>query len=165
MWIIAKYEKLKKDLFKKELFKKLSEDIIFYNPKIKKTCCSSKKKDNPPEINLLGDYIFCFSKNFEKKEIINKIKFTIGLKYVLDGYTENQREINNFIYNCKKYETKEGFLTSDFFNIKNNKDYKFTDGPFKDFIFKVIEIQKNRLRVLMGNKQAIVRRSLLFSSL
>ena len=54
----------------------------------------------------------------KKKENINKIKYTIGLKHILNGHTENQKEIKNFIYNCKKYETREGFLTSDFLVYK-----------------------------------------------
>ena len=102
--------------------------MIFYNPKIEKIR-TIKNKNYSLEINLLGDYIFCFSKNFEKKENINKIKYTIGLKHILNGHTENQKEIKNFIYNCKKYETREGFLTSDFFSIQNNKNYKFNNGP------------------------------------
>ena len=162
MWIIVKYDNIKKNLFKKKILKKFDEDVIFYNPKIEKIR-TIKNKNYSLEINLLGDYIFCFSKNFEKKENINKIKYTIGLKHILNGHTENQKEIKNFIYKFKKYETREGFLTSDFFSIKNNKNYKFNNGPLKDLIFKVIEIQKNRLRVLMGNKQAIVSKNLLFS--
>ena len=66
MWVIIKYDNIKKNLFKKELLKKLNEDVIFYNPKIEKIR-TIKNKNCSLEINLLGDYIFCFSKNFEKK--------------------------------------------------------------------------------------------------
>ena len=34
---------------------------------------------------MLGDYIFCHHKNLEKKNIIDSLRFTRGLKYLLEG--------------------------------------------------------------------------------
>ena len=31
MWIIVKYDNIKKNLFKKEILKKFDKDVIFYN--------------------------------------------------------------------------------------------------------------------------------------
>ena len=54
MWVVASVKNF--NIFKGELEKKFS-NVEFYNPKIIK---SNKK------VNLLGQYIFCFSKDFKK---------------------------------------------------------------------------------------------------
>ena len=42
MWIIVKYDNIKKNLFKKEILKKFDKDVIFYNPKIEKNSYHKK---------------------------------------------------------------------------------------------------------------------------
>ena len=60
MWIVAKYEKKKINFFIENLKKKLDGDLLIYNPSIKvKIYYQNKLIDK--KINILGDYIFCFS--------------------------------------------------------------------------------------------------------
>ena len=56
------------------------------------------------EVDILGDYLFCFHKNFSNKSTINQLKFSRGLKYFLDGFIEFQIDVKNFIEKCKNLE-------------------------------------------------------------
>ena len=49
------------------------------------------------EFNLLGDYLFCFHKNFKNSNTLNNLKFTRGLKYFLSGF-KKLTERNTNIY-------------------------------------------------------------------
>ena len=40
---------------------------------------------------LLGDYLFCYHKKFENKNVLNSLKFTKGLKYFLNGFELSER--------------------------------------------------------------------------
>ena len=47
-----------------------------------------------------------------------------------------------------------------------DKYYKFSSGPFTDKIFKIIELQKNKIDILMGNiKTKIKKKEFLFTPL
>ena len=51
-----------------------------------------------------------------------------------------------------------------FFDLDLNKRYKFLSGPFSEKIFKIINLQKSNIRVLMGNiKTTIKRKEFLFT--
>ena len=66
----------------------------------------------------------------------------------------------NFISFCKSNEDSLGYLTQSFFNLKKNSKAKFIDGPFANLIFEIIEEQKNKLRVIIGNfKTTISKKS------
>ena len=95
MWTIIKFDKNRLDFLKKDLEKKLGKDFIIYKPKllIQKY---KKNKSTSREVNLLGDYLFCFHNNFKNPETINRLKFTKGLKYFLNGFIKSQKEINKF---------------------------------------------------------------------
>ena len=96
MWVIAKYDKNKVNLFIDSLKKELNEDVVIYNPVIKfENYC--KKKVVEKKINILDDYMFCFSKEFADSSILNNLKYTKGLKYFLNGVQESQIEIEDFI--------------------------------------------------------------------
>ena len=62
-------------------------------------------KNKIREIHLLGDYIFCYNKHFDKSNILNKLKFLRGIKHLLIGSINSQKEIKFFIDKCKKSET------------------------------------------------------------
>ena len=86
MWSIIKFDKKKFSLLKEDLKIKFGQDIKIYTPKI---CIENFRKNRliKKEINLLGDYLFCFHNNFSSDEKINSLKFTRGLKYILNGHS------------------------------------------------------------------------------
>ena len=79
MWIVAKVDK--KNLFnlKKEFSFKLGEGLQIYSPKILLEKFA-KKKLIKKEIEILGDYIFCFHNKFESSNSTVSLKYTKGLK-------------------------------------------------------------------------------------
>ena len=162
MWTILKIDKKKFKLLKLDFEKKLGKELKFYNPKIK---IQKFQKNNYKdfEVDILGNYLFCFHKSFEKKNVMSSLQYSRGLKYFLEGFTQSQREINLFINKCKNYEDDKGFLSSSFFSICFYKNYKFFSGPFTERIFKVINLQKNKIEILMGQiKTTIDRKNFLF---
>lgn len=163
MWTIIKYDKKNFSILVSELKKKIGEDLIVYNPKIQLKKFKNRRLV-AKSVNLIGDYFFCYHTNFEKKTSIQKYKFCKGLKYFLDGYLEFQHEIISFINKCKSLEDHNGFVAKSFCDIDLFKNYKFLSGPFSEKIFKVIELKKNRINILMGNvKTTINKKEFLFS--
>ena len=158
MWTIIKFDKKRLDFLKKDLEKKLGKDFIIYKPKllIQKY---KKNKTISQEINLLGDYLFCFHDNFKNSETVNRLKFSKGLKYFLNGFIKSQKEIKKFIQKCKGSENNKGYLSSDFFEINLNKEYKFHNGPFIGMIFKILKLQKNKINIILGNKKTILSKN------
>ena len=162
MWTILKIDKKKFKLLKLDFEKKLGKEFKFYNPKIK---IQKFQKNNYKdfEVDILGNYLFCFHKSFEKKNVMSSLQYSRGLKYFLEGFTQSQCEINLFINKCKNYEDDNGFLSSSFYSICFDKNYKFFSGPFAERIFKVINLQKNKIEILMGQiKTTIDRKNFLF---
>ncbi len=165
MWAILKFDKKNLSLLKKDLKNKLDKNLKFYSPKIK----IQKFKNNKlvsKELNLMGDYLFCYHESLKCTNKINTLKFTRGLKYFLNGFKDTQKDIEVFIENCKNSENDEGFLSKEFFEIELNKKYKFSSGPFTEKIFQIINLQKNKIKILMGDlKTTIRRKDYLFSPL
>ncbi len=162
MWTIIKFDKKNLDLLKKDLRNKLNSDIIFYTPQL----LIEKFKNNKirkKKYNLLGDYIFCFHKSFKKSDTIQTLKFARGLKYFLGGCMESQKEIANFITKCKNAENKDGYLSHNFFELELNSTYKFSSGPFINMIFKIIDLQKNKINILLGNIKTTIGKDYLFT--
>jgi len=164
MWVIAKYDKKKTNFFLQDLRKKLNDKVVIYDPKIKVEKLY-KKKIISKEFSILGDYIFCFNPKFENQNILNELKFTKGLKYFLKGFRKSQNEIKEFIKKCKKSEHENGFISADFFDIEINKKYKFNNGPFLNFIFQVLEVQKTKFKILICDKITTIKKGFLFSTL
>ena len=79
------------------------------------------------------------------------MKFTKGLKYFLSGFSQSQKDIEKFIHKCKESENKYGYLTQSFYEICKNTNYRFSSGPFTEKIFKIINLQKNKIDILLGN--------------
>ena len=157
MWAVLKFKTNSFSILQEDLNKKLGNDFKIYIPKIR----IQKYKNNKlitKDLNLLGDYIFCYHKSLERKNIINSLRFTRGLKYLLEGFVESQGEIQKFIKKCKDSEGQEGFLSRDFFDLDLGRKYKFSSGPFADKIFKIINLQRNRIKVLMGNIETTIKK-------
>jgi hypothetical protein len=165
MWSIIKFDKKKFSLLKEDLKIKFGQDIKIYTPKI---CIENFRKNRliKKEINLLGDYLFCFHNNFSSDEKINSLKFTRGLKYILNGHKESQGEIEIFVKKCKEFEDDRGYVSSNFVDLVLNRKYKFLSGPFSSKIFEIINLHKNKIRILMGNlKTSINKKEFLISPL
>tara|TARA_Y100000590_G_C15738303_1_gene1019336 strand:- start:3534 stop:4031 length:498 start_codon:yes stop_codon:yes gene_type:complete len=162
MWTIIKFDKDKLHFLKEDLSKKLGKDYKIYIPRL----IFKKYKNNKiinKEFNLLGDYLFCFHKKFEDSKVMNSLIYTRGLKYFLNGFMESQGEIKNFIQKCKNSEDKNGYLCNQFYELKVNSSYQFFSGPFTNAIFKIIELQKHKINVLIGNlKTTINKKEFLF---
>jgi len=150
MWIVAKIKLKNLETFKKNLSEKIGEDIKFYHPKVEyhKYFGNKVKKF---EKFILENYIFCFHKNFKISSCINKYRSTRGLDYFLEGYNQDQNQILNFIDYCRSFEDKKGYLTQSFFMATVTKKAKFISGPFTNVIFEILEKQKNKLKILIGN--------------
>ena len=80
---VIKFKKKKLRTFKERLKEKVGQDCSFYLPKILVQKYVKNKLINKEKL-MLGDYLFCFHKNFEKKNFINQLKFLKGLKYFLN---------------------------------------------------------------------------------
>ena len=124
MWTILKFDKRKIDFLKKDFKEKLGNDYIIYSPKILVKKYQKNVVINK-EISLLGDYLFCFHKNFRNPNIINQLKFTRGLKYFLTDFLISQNEIQNFVNKCKELENIKGYITENIYEIIEYKKYKF----------------------------------------
>ena len=150
MWKIIKINKKELGLFKSDFFRKIDKDLTIYIPKIQ-LFKNFKKKLYKHEVNILGDYIFCYRKKFEEKTFMTLLKNFKGLSDILVEGAKGQNEISNFIERCKKSEDENGYLTQKFFELNIKKNYKFLNGPFSEKIFKIINLQKNKIDILMGN--------------
>ena len=73
-------------------------------------------------------------------------------------------KLKKFISQCKKLENQKGYLSQNIFDLKINSNYKFSSGPFCEMIFKIIDLQKDRIDILMGNiKTTIKKQEFLFN--
>ena len=150
MWVVAKIKKREIHLFKKELLKKFGSEIQFYNPKIQYQKFI-KNKIKRFEKFILENYIFCYHEKLALPKEINKYKFLKGLEYFLQGHYQNQSEIIKFINHCKSFENKDGYLSQAFFKTMIVRKAQFVSGPFANMMFEIIEKQKNKFKILIGN--------------
>ena len=150
MWIVAKIKIKNLNTFKKSLTEKMGKDIQFYCPKIKYQKYFNGKVKKI-ETFILGNYIFCHHIKFKKDSTISEIKYLKGLIYFLNGSDQNQKELIKFIEYCKSFENKDGYLTPLFFKTMVTKKAKFLSGPFTNMMFEILERQKNKLKILVGN--------------
>ena len=87
-------------------------------------------------------------------------------RYFLNGFGQSQEEIEKFIKKCKESENTKGYLSQSFFQLCKNSNYQFTSGPFSEKIFKIINLQKNKINILLGNiKTTIENKELSFTPL
>ena len=162
MWTIIKIDKKKIDFLKNDFRKILGKDIEIYSP----TFLVEKYEKNKivkKKLKLFGDYFFCYHRKLGSKEILNSLQFTRGLKYFLNGFQSSQDEISKFITKCKNSENEQGFLTQNFFDLYVKKQYIFKNGPFAEKIFRILNFQKDNMRILLGNfKTSIKKKDYLF---
>ena len=95
--------------------------------------------------------MFCYNENFRQTSFVNQARYIKGLEYFLNGYHQNQNEIIKFIEYCKTFENKEGYLMPSFFKEIIKQKAKFISGPFTNMVFEIVERQKNKLKILLGN--------------
>ena len=96
MWTVIKFEKKRINFLREDLTKKLGSNYKIYIPKIKIQKYIKNKLVNK-EVSVLGDYMFCFHKQFNSNLTIEALKFVRGLKYFLTGNNVSQDYIKNFI--------------------------------------------------------------------
>lgn len=162
MWTIIKFEKKSLNFLKSDLEDKLGTSCKIYIPKILYKRFN-KKKLVKKEFNLLGDYLFCFNEKFSDSKFLKSINYVRGLKYVLQGFNQSQSEISKFIERCKASEDTEGYISEQFYDLKINSNYKFFSGPFANSIFKILQLQKNKIQIIMGSlKTTINKKEFLF---
>ena len=65
MWVILKIKNKEFSILKESFLKVLGKDVKFYLPKIKIQKFKKNKVKNY-ETQILGDYLFCYHKKFEK---------------------------------------------------------------------------------------------------
>ena len=150
MWTVLKFHKSELSLFKEDLIKNLGKDFQLYIPKIRIQKYKKNKLINI-DLNLLGDYLFCYHESFKNKETISSMKFIKGLKYFLNGFNESQESIKRFIQECKSTENDQGFVSREILDLKLEKKYKFLNGPFSNQIFEILKLQKEKIRIVTGN--------------
>jgi len=150
MWVVAKIKLKNLNVFKKDLVKKVGNDIEFYQPKIEYHRYFGDKIKRFEKL-ILENYIFCYHKRFQKSNFVNQVKFLKGLDYFLHGYNLNQDNIIKFIKYCKSFENEKGYLTQSFFKTIIAKKAQFISGPFTNMIFEILEKQKNKLKILVSN--------------
>jgi hypothetical protein len=150
MWVIAKINYKEVEIFKSYLKKFLGSEISFYNPSI---CIEkiNKRKIIKHTKQLLTSYIFCYHKNFQDENTINQIRDLKGLNYFLKNYKLSQDQILSFINNCKKFENKDGYVSPSFFKHLLSNKAKFISGPFTNLFFEIIEKQKSKMKIKIGN--------------
>ena len=150
MWVVAKIKIKNLNTFKKDLTEKIGNDIKFYHPKIEYHKYFGDKVKRFEKL-ILENYIFCCHEKLKKSRYVSELKFLKGLEYFLEGYNQNQNNIIKFIEHCKAFENGKGYLTQSFFKAIITKKAKFISGPFTNMIFEVIEKQKNKLKIIVGN--------------
>ena len=150
MWIVAKINNKEFNTFKKALISNLGIIPEIYGPKILTEKIIKNKIHRKKEF-ILNNYIFLKHNKFLDKKILNSLNYLRGLNMILPFSESSQYEITNFIKKCKENENRLGYLSQNFFDLILNKHVKFNSGPFSKFIGKLIEIQKNKIKVLVKN--------------
>ena len=83
-------------------------------------------------------------------------------KIFLGGCKPFQKEIEEFIDKFKSFENEEGYVSKSFFEINQNTYYKFSSGPFTQQVFKIIEIQKNKINILLGKVKTTINQKIFY---
>jgi len=162
MWIVIKFNKKEINLLKKDLKSKLGEEVKFFLPKIKFQKLKNNRLFNEENF-LLGNYLICFHPSFENVSLLNNLKYCKGLSYFLRDFCNSQKEIIAFINKCKNHQDDKGYIKQSFFNFGENHNFKFMSGPFTNMIFKILEKQKNSIKILVRDcKLTVLRNKYLF---
>ena len=126
-----------------ELLKKISNSEIYF-PKIK------LKKNK--EKNILGNYLFCYNKNFHSNNnLFYEFRNLKGLKKILFADKLSQKEISNFVDYCKSHEDESGYIQNSFFKENIMSKGKIISGPFSNYIFDILSKEKRRIKAIIGD--------------
>ena len=158
MWLVLKYKKNELNYLKHDLKKKLGNLPTVFIPKVKYQKLI-KNKIHFVEREILDDYLICYHEEFKEIKILNYLKNLRGLKYFLSNSYNNQKEIISFINYCKNNQSDDGYLKQSFFEFSNITKGIFLSGPFTNMIFKVIENQKNKLKILIGSMKTTITKN------
>lgn len=140
MWIVILANNI--NFLNNELLKKISNSKIYF-PK-------TKLKKNK-EKNILGNYLFCYSKNFNtNNKFFHDLRNLKGLKKILFADKLSQKEISNFVNYCKSHEDESGFIQNSFFKDNLVSKGKITSGPFSNYIFDILSKEKKRIKAVIG---------------
>ncbi len=150
MWIVAKIKTKEIGLLKNSFKNQLGSTPEFYSPKISLER-TIKNKIFKSDNFILDNYVFIKHDKFKNNAVIASLKYLKGLDYILPFLRSSQKEISDFITKCKNNENKFGYLTQNFFNLIVNKKFNFNSGPFVKFICEILELQKNKIKVLVRN--------------
>ena len=99
---------------------------------------------------LVPDHIFVYCENLENL-VTDRLKYLQGLKFFYKDFVNNQKDIDKFIGECKKFEDEKGYLNENFFlKLKQDKGV-FSSGPlanlFLQFKVKVKKILNCKLKI------------------
>ena len=150
MWIIIKFKQNQFHTLKQEFKKKLEIEPNFFFPKLKLQKIKKNKLISYAS-PLLGDYIFCFHPKFSNENILRNVNYLKGVKFLLNGFRNYQKDIPNFINRCRSSEDENGYIKQTFFNFVAIDKIKFLSGPFTNIIFKIMKRQKDSMKVSDGN--------------
>ena len=150
MWIVIKFKQNQFHTLKQEFKKKLEIEPNFFFPKLKLQKIKKNKLISYVS-PLLGDYIFCFHPKFSNENILRNVNYLKGVKFLLNGFRNYQKDIPNFIKRCRSSEDENGYIKQTFFNFVEINRIKFLSGPFTNIIFKIMKRQKDSMKVSDGN--------------
>ena len=150
MWIVIKFKQNQFHTLKQEFKKKLEIEPNFFFPKLKLQKIKKNKLISYVS-PLLGDYIFCFHPKFSNENILRNVNYLKGVKFLLNGFRNYQKDIPNFIKRCRSSEDENGYIKQTFFNFVAIDKIKFLSGPFTNIIFKIMKRQKDSMKVSDGN--------------
>ena len=155
MWLVIKYKTNQINFLINNLQETIGELPEMCIPKIKSRNKNSKKNS---DLFLLEDYLICYHKKFSENSTLIQLKYLKGLKYYLDGFQNQQLQIQKFVKYCRNYE-KNGYISQEFFNNINFERGKFISGPFTNLVFNILERNKKKLKVLVGNFKTTINLS------
>lgn len=151
MWIVIKIKKHSEiNFIKSSLTQLLGNHSTYCIPKIKSNKQTNSKSVSK-DLYILGKYILIYNKKFSENNVLSKLNFIRGVDCLILGFKACQKNINEFVKKCEKNKDKLGYLSSDFFSLSEGKNIKFNKGPFINFVSEVIEVQRNKLKLLVGN--------------
>ncbi len=155
MWAVLRFKKNKLNLLKNDLRDHLGSEPKMFIPKLKIKRIIRKRIIQETSF-ILGDYLIIFHDKFKSSKIFSTIKNLRGLKSWVDYSESSQKNILDFIDLCKKNSDKDGFLNQSFFNLIKERKGIFIDGPFTNMIFEILEVQKNKLKVLVDRVITVI---------
>lgn len=164
MWITIKLKKIGVDFLNSEL-RKIDEKVKVYQPKFalkrKKVVNNKNLEEKVIYKNLLGEYIFVFFDDNKFFDKFNKIRFTKGVRAVLNTNSIVSKNIEKFISFCKKNEDTKNILTNNFFyNLIKNEDKINVDlGYGTHHIFQILEKTNNLMIAKLGSLRVTINKN------